>query len=69
MFLNHFINCNFPFCYLIEILSSQVGLYNLGFTRIESLVTPGRIRSSRAGVTISILPLSLKTKKMFDDPT
>lgn len=41
------------------------------FTIILSLVTPGKIRSLKAGVTISILPSPLEPlnmKKMFDVP-
>lgn len=45
-------------------------LYNYFITNIESLVTPGSIRSSRAGVIISISPdLSLKIKNIFEEPT
>lgn len=37
---------------------------------MESLVTPGKIRSSKSGVTISTAPdLSLKTKNMLEAPT
>jgi len=41
------------------------------YSIIESLVTPGRIKSSKSGVTIyAFLPfLLLKTKKIFEAPT
>jgi hypothetical protein len=50
---------------------SQKFLYYAYFTIIVSLVTPGKTRSSRAGVTIYFLPVfgSLNTKNMFDVPT
>ena len=36
---------------------------------MESLVIPGRIKSSSSGVTISAYPpLSLKMKKTLDEP-
>lgn len=44
---------------------------NIKITIIESLVTPGKIKSYKSGVTIyAFLPfLLLNTKKIFDAPT
>ena len=69
--LNHLLNKNPSLTNFVLFLISQQLLNQDNCTRIESLVTPGRIRSSSSGVTTSISPdlLSLKMKKMFEAPT
>lgn len=70
MSLGYFIDINFSFCDFVLFLVSKHFLDNNISTKIESLVIPGRIKSSKSGVTTSICPdLSLKIKKIFEEPT
>lgn len=70
MSFDHLFNVYSSLWYFILILISKDCLHKQMYTRIESLVIPGRTKSSIYGVAISILPFpSEKTKKILDDPT
>lgn len=66
-----FLNEYSSFADLILFFGPQQFLSQGAATTMESLVTPGRMRSSSSGVTTSIYPdlLSLKMKKMLEAPT
>jgi hypothetical protein len=68
---DHFLNVDPPLADLVLLFVPQEFLHRMGCTKMESRVTPGKMRSSSSGVTTSISPdlLSLKTKKMFEAPT
>lgn len=66
----HFSNKDLPLWHFVLAFMTKQLLHKPFITTIESLVIPGRIRSSSRGVATSIWPdLSLKTKKILDDPT